>query len=177
MLLFPPLPSRLRYLIHNHVEELPDLTTFSVGERECRRVAVCYADLRYFIYFTSSWFLFSKMSVTVLYCLVPHLCLNTGSSVLFCYFKVCEGILFFEELIMMMMMWEMQTQTATASGMNLLQVRRGNMRKRLLTNQKHQTKPVTEDRRGRTNPSTCHEQCERDCHYRTHNNNPPKTKL
>lgn len=44
------------------------------------------------------------------------------------------------------------------------------MRKRLLQNLNHQTKRITEDLRGRTNPSTCHGQCERDCLYRIHNN-------
>uniref|UniRef100_A0A3B3BLC9 R3H domain and coiled-coil containing 1 n=1 Tax=Oryzias melastigma TaxID=30732 RepID=A0A3B3BLC9_ORYME len=46
VLLFPPLPSRLRFLIHKTAEELSHLTTFSVGESCFRRVVVCSSELR-----------------------------------------------------------------------------------------------------------------------------------
>ncbi|MCJ8742712.1 hypothetical protein PDJAM_G00085370 [Pangasius djambal] len=46
VILFPPLPSRLRFLIHKTAEKFPELSTFSVGEAWSRRVAVCYSELR-----------------------------------------------------------------------------------------------------------------------------------
>ncbi|XP_072515444.1 R3H and coiled-coil domain-containing protein 1 [Salminus brasiliensis] len=46
VLLFPPLPNRLRFLIHKAAENHPNLSTFSVGEDWSRRVVVCYSHLR-----------------------------------------------------------------------------------------------------------------------------------
>uniref|UniRef100_A0A8C1Z4F9 R3H domain-containing protein n=1 Tax=Cyprinus carpio TaxID=7962 RepID=A0A8C1Z4F9_CYPCA len=46
VLLFPPVPSRLRFLIHQTSANHPSLSTFSVGTGCARRVVVCFSDLR-----------------------------------------------------------------------------------------------------------------------------------